>query len=59
MNTDNPPPRYGTRKNPKTGALETYQLPDEIDLVQSRKELSDMLHGSGWFDDPLTEKPNR
>lgn len=55
--TQGPPPRYGTRKNPKTGAVETYELPPEVDLAKSRKELADVLHGGGWFEDPLAKKP--
>jgi hypothetical protein len=53
----------GVRKNPKTGATETYELPPEVDLAASRKGLADVLHGGGWFEDPLavpkpaTEKP--
>ena len=50
-----PPPRYGTRKNPKTGAIETYALPDPVDLAKARKELADVLHGGQWFDDPLAK----
>ena len=57
MNETDPPPRYGTRKNPTTGAMETYKLPDPVDLAKARKELSDVLHGGGWFDDPLGAKP--
>lgn len=53
MSEQSPPPRYGTRKNPKTGAIETYALPDPVDLAKARKELADVLHGGGWFDDPL------
>jgi hypothetical protein len=52
-NRTTPPPRYGTRRNPKTGAMETYELPPPPDLARSRKELADVLHGSEWFDDPL------
>lgn len=55
-NHQEPPPRYGTRKNPKTGAVETYELPPEVDLAKSRKELADVLHGGGWFEDPLAKK---
>jgi hypothetical protein len=50
-----PPPRYGTRKNPQTGAMETYRLPDPVDLPRARRELGEVLHGSGWFDDPLAQ----
>jgi hypothetical protein len=50
-----PPPRYGTRKNPKTGAMETYRLPDPVDLEKARRELGEVLHGSGWFDDPMSK----
>lgn len=56
-NMQGPPPRLGTRKNPKTGAVETYELPPEVDLAKSRKELADVLHGGGWFEDPLAKKP--
>jgi len=59
-NYQGPPPRYGTRKNPKTGATETYELPPPVDLEKARKGLADVLHGGGWFDDPLAkpkEKP--
>jgi hypothetical protein len=56
-----PPPRYGTRKNPKTGKIETYELPAPVDLEKSRKGLRDVLHGGDWFDEPLakpkTEQP--
>ena len=56
-----PPPRYGTRKNPKTGKTETYEIPPPVDLAKSRKELADVQHGGEWFDDPLakpkTEQP--
>ena len=52
-----PPPRYGTRRNPRTGKIETYVLPDPVDLAKARKELADVLHGGGWFDDPLAAKP--
>lgn len=52
-----PPPRYGARRNPKTGAMETYRLPDPVDLEKARKALSDVLHGGGWFDDPLSKPP--
>lgn len=52
-----PPPRYGTRRNPKTGAMETYQLPEPVNLEKARRELGEVLHGSGWFDDPLAKPP--
>lgn len=50
-----PPPRYGTRTNPRTGKIETYVLPEPVDLARARKELADVLHGGGWFDDPLSQ----
>lgn len=50
-----PPPRYGTRRNPKTGAMETYQVPDPVDLEKARRELAEVLHGGQWFDDPLAK----
>ncbi len=52
-------PRYGTRKNPKTGKLETYEIVSAAaNLEKSRKELRDMIHGNvQWFDDPLSSKP--
>jgi hypothetical protein len=50
-----PPPRYGTRRNPKTGQLETYELPATVDLAKARKELGEVLHGGGWLDDPLAK----
>ena len=56
-NTQGPPPRTGVRKNPKTGKTETYELPAPVDLARSRKELADVLHGGGWFDDPLAKPP--
>lgn len=54
-NETTPPPRYGTRRNPKTGAMETYRLPDPVDLAKSRRELAEVLHGGGWFEDPLAK----
>jgi len=46
-------PRSGVRRNPKTGQLETYDLPPPIDLERSRKELRDMIHGNTqWHVDP-------
>lgn len=47
------PPRTGVRKNPKTGQLETYELPPPADLERSRKDLRDFIHGNyQWHDDP-------
>lgn len=57
MITDQPPPRYGTRTNPRTGMTETYELPAPVDLAKARRELSDVLHGGGWFEDPLATQP--
>lgn len=56
-NEQTPPPRYGTRRNPKTGAMETYRLPDPVDLEKERRELREVPHGGGWFDDPLAKPP--
>lgn len=56
-NESTPPPRYGTRTNPRTGKPETYVLPEPVDLAKARKELADVLHGGGWFDDPLSPQP--
>lgn len=50
-----PPPIYGTRKNPKTGKTETYEIygKNTIDLEKSRKEFRDFISGNTqWFDDP-------
>lgn len=49
-----PPPTYGTRKNPKTGKIETYEInPSGIDLETSRKEFRDFITGNfQWHDDP-------
>ena len=44
-NEATPPPRYGTRTNPRTGKPETYVLPEPVDLALARKELADVLHG--------------
>jgi hypothetical protein len=49
-----PPPRFGTRRNPQTGDIETYELPPLADVVKARRELHEMLHGGQWFDDPLS-----
>lgn len=49
------PPRYGTRKNSKTGKIETYELPTPIDIEISRKQFRDFLQGNyQWHDDPYT-----
>lgn len=56
-NHQGPPPRYGTRKNPTTGKVETYEIPPPVDLAKSRKGLADVLHGGGWFEDPLSKPP--
>lgn len=46
-------PRYGTRKNSKTGKIETYELPTPIDIEISRKQFRDFLQGNyQWHDDP-------
>jgi hypothetical protein len=51
------PPQYATRKNPKTGKLETYEvIKSGLDLEKSRKEFRDFVHGNvQWFDDPLSK----
>lgn len=47
-----------TRKNPKTGKLETYEVPAPPDLEASRKELRDFIHGNyQWYDDPYKAPP--
>jgi hypothetical protein len=57
-NESAPPPRYGTRVNPRTGLTETYELPSPVDLPKARKGLADVLHGGQWFDGPLAAKPD-
>jgi hypothetical protein len=49
--------QYATRKNPKTGKLETYEVNKQIvDLEASRKEFRDFIQGNTqWFDDPLSK----
>lgn len=55
-----PPPKYGTRINPKTGMKETYEIPPPISLESSRKELRDVIHGNKqWFDDPYSTPPKK
>lgn len=51
------PPQYATRKNPKTGKLETYEIiRSNLDLEKSRKEFRDFITGNTqWFDDPMSE----
>lgn len=53
-----PPPTYGTRKNPKTGKMETYEIyPSSVDLEQSRKEFRDFITGNyAWHDDPYSAR---
>lgn len=46
---------FGTRKNHKTGKLETYELQEPVDLESSRKELRDFIHGNyEWHEDPYS-----
>jgi hypothetical protein len=51
-------PRTGTRRNPTTGQLETYDLPKPVDLERTRKELRDFLYGNTqWHVDPNAAPP--
>lgn len=47
------PPRYGTRKNTKTGKTETFELPTLVDIEISRRQFRDFIQGNyQWHDGP-------
>lgn len=50
--------RKGTRIDPKTGRMETYDMPPPADLERTRRELRDMLRGNTQFHtDPNAAPP--
>lgn len=55
------PPVYGTRKNPQTGKIETYEITAKpVDLEKARKEFRDFISGNvQWHDAPYSARePN-
>jgi hypothetical protein len=52
--------RYGTRRNPQTGKMETYELPAPLDLERSRKEFRDFIQGNiQWHTDPIYKEKEK